>query len=158
MSPEFVHDSRSCRHELRNFDRCDSAAMAYCSEAERVHAVKHLEEWSAFCGFDYHEIYDKMLEGVRHDILELIAGFDATRGRVPLRLARPVDIFEVRFFRMHLVRTGTQGINSDAGYPASRLRRPSSASHAFPGFDLDYPGLWSCSGRARVATDAASIG
>ena len=44
--------------------------MAFCPEAERLFALQHLEDVSAATGFDYHEVYDKLLEGVRHCLLE----------------------------------------------------------------------------------------
>ncbi|CAE6943486.1 unnamed protein product [Symbiodinium sp. CCMP2592] len=46
--------------------------MAHCSDAERLFAVRVLEETSAEIGFDYHEVFDKLLEGTRHCLLELI--------------------------------------------------------------------------------------
>ena len=47
--------------------------MAHCSEAERQFAVARVEDWSAGSGYDYHEVFDKLLEAVRHDLLELVA-------------------------------------------------------------------------------------
>ena len=68
-----MSECREIRHELLQKNFLCLRAMAFCSEAERLFAVKCVEEISVAAGFEYHEIYDKLFEGVRHSILEAAA-------------------------------------------------------------------------------------
>lgn len=47
--------------------------MAHCSEAERLFAVSRVEQISALSGWDYHCVYDILLELIRHDLLDMIS-------------------------------------------------------------------------------------
>ncbi|CAE7552837.1 Dnmt3b [Symbiodinium sp. CCMP2592] len=47
--------------------------MAHCSEAERLFAVLRVERVSEISGWDYHCVYDILLEFLRHDIMDLVS-------------------------------------------------------------------------------------
>ena len=73
------------------------AAMAHCSEAERVLVVGYLEDI-------YPKVYDKMLEAVRHDLLERLS----LRGRrEPVCLEGFPHSFKVQLSRVHPFRPGS---------------------------------------------------